>query len=106
MHSYFPQLPYCIKTGEVRGSADAGYVFAPKITLDSGASAGNYVGRSFLGVIVGAIILKCEHKAKLGDGKTRLHITEAVKLKLRLFGPNKTLGDEKDLGFYVLWKMN
>ena len=99
LHSYFPQLqckPYCIRTGDVRGSEDVEYVFAPKITLDSGASAGNHVGRSFLRVIVGVTMLKCEHKAKLGDGKTRLHITEAVKLKLRLYGPNKALGDEKD----------
>ena len=47
-----------------------------KMTYDTGASNGNYIGRLALHNFLDLVILPCMHRARLGDGSSILTITE------------------------------
>ena len=78
------------------------HYFLPRLTLDSGASSGNYIGRELLSRIPGAEVCPCYHSAVLADGKTRVTITERVTLQLRLYDDYDKLGEAVTTELYVI----
>ena len=65
-------------------AVDGVTVSIPKITLDSGASHGNYIGRKLLDKIPGVKQIPCKHSAKLGDGETILQVNSYCALYMQL----------------------
>ena len=76
--------------------------YLPKLTLDTGASSGNYVGAALLQRIPGVVLTPCRHKAILGDGQTTVHIDHKVTLQLRLYDDHDTLSEPVTTELYVI----
>ena len=90
-------------------------VYIDKMTLDTGASNGNYIGKKKIEDFDNYQEIKfepCKHRVRLGDGKSIMYITEMVTLDISLlndFGEKcepistqfyvcETLGDEAIIG--------
>ena len=59
--------------------------FLEKLTLDTGASNGNYIGRKFIEKNFKEIVYEpCDHRVKLGDGKSVMSIKYSVVLNITL----------------------
>jgi len=56
-----------------------------KLTLDTGASSGNYIGRKFIeNNFKNVKYDRCNHLVRLGDGETHMHIKDKVTLEISL----------------------
>ena len=85
------QVFYCGKTE-----------YVGKITLDSGANKGCYVGESYLSRLPGIRLNPTRHHARLGDGKTEVHAKGTVWLEVALYDDNHKLTDPVWVECYVL----
>jgi hypothetical protein len=78
-----------------------------KVTLDTGASNGNYIGYKIL-MRSGMDDRKCKpcnHVARLGDGSTELSITKKIRLDISLYDDQSILQSASGLYFYVVEKL-
>ena len=56
-----------------------------KLTLDTGASSGNYIGRKFIETNFKNYKYEpCNHVVRLGDGKSIMHIKDTITLQINL----------------------
>ena len=76
--------------------------FVSKLTLDTGASSGNYIGAAALARIPGIDVEPCRHRAVLGDGKTVVEVTQSVTLTLRLYNDYNHLCSPITTELYVI----
>jgi RNase H-like domain found in reverse transcriptase/Reverse transcriptase (RNA-dependent DNA polymerase) len=76
--------------------------YLPKLTLDTGASCGNYIGRDLVQRLPGVEIKSCQHSALLGDGKTQLDITNKVILQLSLYDDDEHLTEPVTVELYII----
>ena len=78
-------------------------VFLDKLTLDTGASSGNYLGRDFLRNFSGVSdhFKPCHHVVKLGDGKTRMRIEQSVTVDIQLINDDGSLEEPITTEFYI-----
>ena len=65
-------------------AVDGVAVSIPKVTLDSGASHGSYVGKKLLDKMPSVKQFPCKHSAKLGDGETILTVNSYCVLNIQL----------------------
>ena len=70
--------------------------------LDTGASSGNYVGKSLADRLLGATRQPCNHPVKLGDGITVMHLTETITAAVRLYDDEGRLTEPIETEFYVM----
>ena len=70
--------------------------------LDTGASSGNYVGGSLADRLVGAVRESCHHPVKLGDGKTKVILTECITAAVRMYDDQGKLTEPIETEFYVM----
>ena len=89
-----------VREGQVYYCGQSEYV--QKITLDTGANSGNYVGEAFLKKLPGIRRGPCYHHARLGDGKTQAYATGTVWLELSLYDDRERLTDPVWIECYVL----
>ena len=73
-----------------------------KCLLDTGATHGNYVGRALFLKLPNVKLIPCQHRARLGDGKTILHINEKTCLDIQLYRDNGTLAEVIPTTLYVV----
>jgi len=114
MHENLPRSK--TKSAAVR-EAFASYgkqdVFIGKVTLDTGASSGNYIGRTVLEKFNNRVITQpCNHLARMGDGVSIIRLKETVTLAISMldehgeptkpiyteFFVSETLGNEAIIG--------
>jgi len=103
MHENLPRSK--TKSAAVR-EAFASYgeqnVLLEKVTLDTGASSGNYIGRAVLNKFSGIVTQPCNHAARMGDGISIIRLKETVLLQISMLDehgePTKPIFTE----FYVL----
>ena len=76
-----------------------------KVTLDTGADSGNYIGRSFVQKLPDVRLNKCQHDVRLGDGKTQVNIDTSVTLTLQMQRLDDRLTAPMLLHFYVVDKL-
>ena len=74
----------------------------PKMTLDTGASSGSYIGEALLSRLGQVVRLPCRHKARLADGTTSLQITEKVLLPLQVYDADNSLSEPIWTELYVI----
>ncbi len=75
----------------------------PKVTLDSGASSGNYIGRQFLDRHLSSVLRQpCKHRVRLGDGKTYMEVNNSVSLEVQLYDDEFHLYRPIWTSFYVV----
>ena len=79
-----------------------GEVVIPKITMDTGADSGNYIGRAIISRVPNVTEGKCDHNVRLGDGATKLRINSKVSLTLQLLRPNDRHTEPIILDFFVV----
>ena len=89
-----------VREGEIVHGMESYYL--PKLTFDTGASSGNYIGAELVRRIPGINIQACNHKAVLGDGKTMIYIQSMVNLQLRLYSDDGDLSDPISVNLYVV----
>ena len=90
-----------------------GETLLSKLTLDTGASNGNYIGKKFIVEnFSDAVFEPCDHRVRLGDGKSIMSIKQTVVLNISLlndygertspisteFYVSENLGDEAIIG--------
>ena len=84
----FQLLPKARKTSVVvregYSAVDSVAVSIPKVTLDSGASHGSYVGKKLLDKMPSVKQFPCKRSAKLGDGETILTVNSYCVLNIQL----------------------
>ena len=103
LHQFLPgtkKLSVVIREAQILTTEGSTYL--PKVTLDTGASHGNYIGRA---VIVNLPNLKtspCRHSVRLGDGETQLVLKEMVDLDIQLFEDSGRLAEAINTTFYVV----
>lgn len=73
-----------------------------KVTLDTGANSGNYVGKDFLRGLTGIQPTKCKHRVRLGDGQSMLEIKQSVSFPIQLLRDNTYYTDPVHLHFYIV----
>jgi hypothetical protein len=75
-----------------------------KITLDTGASNGNYIGYKVLmrSGMNEKKCTQCTHIARLGDGATELKIHRKIKLDISLYDDYNKLLRVEGLYFYIV----
>ena len=76
--------------------------YVQKVTLDTGANSGNYVGEAYVKKLPGIRRSPCKHYARLGDGKTEAHASGTVWLEVALYDDNHKLTDPVWIECYVL----
>ena len=76
--------------------------YLPRCTLDTGASHGNYIGRSALKKLDFPEIHPCQHSARLGDGKTFITINECVELGVQIGLSDNTRSEPITTQLYVV----
>ena len=72
---------------EAYATLGSGCVYIDKMTLDTGASNGNYIGRKKIKDFKNhdeIIFEPCSHRVRLGDGKSIMYIKEMVTLNISL----------------------
>ncbi len=74
----------------------------PKVTLDTGASSGNYIGKAVIEQFDDAVIQPCSHRVRLGDGKTSLEVTEECVVSIQLYDDGGKLCEPIQTRFYVV----
>ena len=79
-----------------------GFSYLPKVTLDTGASSGNYIGRKVIQRLPNIAVESCKHSVRLGDGKTQLNLTECVHLDLQLYTNCGTLTEPIYTSFFIV----
>ena len=79
-----------------------GNVFVEKLTLDTGANSGSYIGGELASALVGATRIPCNHRAKLGDGTTIIQPRERLVVPVRVFDDDDVLLPPVVTSFYVL----
>ena len=89
-----------VREGQVFYCGKVEYV--GKVTLDTGASSGNYVGETYLQRLPYIRRNPCYHYARLGDGKTRVFATGMVWLEVGLYDDSHRLSDPVWIECYVL----
>jgi hypothetical protein len=76
--------------------------FIGRITLDTGANSGNYVGESYLERLPNIRRGPCRHHARLGDGKTEAYATGVVWLEVAMYDDNNKLTDPMWIECFIL----
>jgi RNase H-like domain found in reverse transcriptase len=76
--------------------------YLPKLTLDTGASSGNYVGGDLVQRLPGVAMESCRHSALLGDGRTQVEISRKVILQLSLYDDDDHLSEPVTVELYVI----
>ena len=76
--------------------------YADKVTMDTGASSGNYIGAEAITRLGPIARRQVEHQVKLGDGKTRLDVTEEVDVNVALYDDYGVLEAPVLTTFYVV----
>lgn len=79
-----------------------GEAIIPKITLDTGADSGNYIGRDILTRLPNIVERKCDHSVRLGDGQTKLEIKTKVPLTIQLLRSNDKHTEPMLIEFYIV----
>ena len=79
-----------------------GFECLPKVTLDTGASHGNYIGRSVIDKLPNLKLRPCRHSVRLGDGETKLTLHEMVDLDIQLYEDSGRLAEPITTSFYVV----
>ena len=82
--------------------ADGGNIYSDKVTMDSGASSGNYIGEEAVQKLGGVPRRQCDHFVRLGDGKTHVRVTEEVDLNVALYDDYGDLQSPILTTFYVI----
>ena len=77
-------------------------VAVDKALLDTGASHGNYAGKSLIDRLVGVEVKPCSHRVKLGDGSTLVHINEYVTVEVQILDDEENLTEPMFVDFYVM----
>jgi len=91
-----------VREAQVLATAEGRPACIHKVTLDSGANAGSYVGRSFLTKLEGVEYHLCDHTVGLGDGVTDLTATQEVLLNIRMYDDYGELTEPVWTRFYVV----
>lgn len=89
-----------VREGQVIHDGQAYYM--PKLTLDTGASSGNYIGADLVNRIPGVELEDCRHSAVLGDGKTLVDIKHKVILQLGLYNDYDQLCEPVTTELYII----
>ena len=79
-----------------------GPVQLSKVTLDTGANSGNYVGQDFFNRLSGVNSTKCQHDVRLGDGQSKMRIKEKVSLQIQLLKDDSFYTEPIHLQFYIV----
>ena len=88
----------CMLSGVGSGSG-----LQAKVTLDTGADSGNYIGEAALQRLSSTPEREpCRHRIRLGDGETMVNIQEMVQLDVRLEDDYGDLGKPISTVFYVV----
>jgi hypothetical protein len=116
MHEYVPRSKnksVVVREAVVTLNDCIGETFLEKLTLDTGASNGNYIGRKFVEDNFREIEYEpCHHRVRLGDGESVMTINKTVVLNISLlndygertkpisteFYVSDSLGDEAIIG--------
>ena len=77
-------------------------VYVSKALLDTGAQESNYAGRSLVERFDDLVIEPCSHWVRLGDGATKVHLTEMVTLEVAIYDDEGTLLKPISTQFYVM----
>ena len=72
-----------------------------KVLLDTGASAGNYIGQEVLHDIPNVVYKPCRHRVKLGDNVTYMYIEKYVELYVAMYNDYGELTEYILTEFYV-----
>jgi RNase H-like domain found in reverse transcriptase len=89
-----------VREGEIISHGNTYYL--PKLTLDTGASSGNYIGAALLRQLPGVTLQPCRHRALLADGKTCVNVTNMVTLEIRLYDDLGDLSAPVSTDLYVI----
>jgi len=88
MHEFVPRSKnksVVVREAMVSSDDSIGEIFLDKLTLDTGASNGNYIGRSFIQSNFKDVVYEpCQHRVRLGDGASIMTINETVILNISL----------------------
>ena len=88
MHEYVPRSKnksVVVREAIVTSDDCIGETFLEKLTLDTGASNGNYIGKQFIqSNFREAVYEPCNHRVRLGDGESIMTIKQTVTLNISL----------------------
>ena len=103
LHDYMPRArnKSCV-VREAQLFTDAGNIYVDKVTLDTGANAGNYIGSGAVSRMTGAVKKPCSHTVRLGDGVTHMAVTETIELQVAMFDDNGCMCSPILTKFYVV----
>ena len=76
--------------------------YLDKLTLDTGASSANYIGEKVLERIGNVVRYPCRHNARLGDGATRIWVTESVVLETQVYADDGSLEEPISTEYFVV----
>ena len=77
-------------------------MYAGSVLFNTGASHGNYVGQSILDRFDGLVYEPVSHWVVLGDGTSRVHLTQAVTLDIALYDDDSNLIAPISTQLYVM----
>lgn len=103
LHALVPlsiQRSVVVREGQIIQGDNTYYL--PKLTLDTGASCGNYIGGELVDRIPSLRKKPCKHRALLGDGQTHVDIAYNVVLQLRLYDDDNCLCDPLTVELYII----
>ena len=86
---------------EAQASLNGRTVWVKKCLLDTGAAQASYGGKRIFEKLGVTKFEPCSHKVRLGDGKTRVEITERAVVDIALY-EGDTLTDPIPTSFYVM----
>ena len=87
---------------EAQVSLNGRTVWVKKSLLDTGAAQANYGGRSIFEKLGITKFEPCSHKVRLGDGKTRVELTERATVFVSLYDGDQRLSEPISTTFYVM----
>ena len=87
---------------EAQVSLNGRTVWVKKCLLDTGAAQASYGGKKIFQKLGITKFEPCSHRVRLGDGKTRVEITERAVCDVALYDDQQTLSESIPTSFYVM----
>ena len=87
---------------EAQASHGGRTVWVKKCLLDTGAAQASYGGKKVFEKLGVVEYKPCHHKVRLGDGKTRVELTEEVVIDVALYDRKQVLSEPVSTRFYVM----
>ena len=87
---------------EAQVSLNGRTVWVKKCLLDTGAAQASYGGKKIFQKLGITKFEPCSHRVRLGDGKTRVEITERAVCDVALYDDQQVLSESIPTSFYVM----